>query len=151
MIRGFQEMRGWKEGRTTYMANGNPGCEVWFRRLVDISRLGKTCELNEEEHHLGIFKQEDDFHQLARRFGRYKRMRIASLSDIRETRAREKQADIYIGWKEAHDKVMKQREEIGYNSEEEEREYREREGKGKGGLHGSYQDYAEGQAKAKGG
>ena len=82
------------------MAHGDPGREVWFRRLVDISRLRKMWELNEEEHHLRIFKEEDDFHQLTRRFGRYKKMRIAALADIRETRAKEKQADIYIGWKE---------------------------------------------------
>lgn len=131
MIRGYQEGRGWRDGQTSYAIHGNPGCEDLFRKLVDISIIGKIWELNSDDHHLRIVKQDEDFHQLTRRFGRYKKMRTEALKLIRDEREKENKTVEYVGWKTAHAKVIKMRESAGYDSEIEERHLRERKGKGK--------------------
>ena len=83
MISGYQENRGRYDGRASYTIHGNPGCEDWFRRLVDISRVGKMWGLNADDHHLMIVKQEEDCHQLMRRFGRYKNANVSTENDTR--------------------------------------------------------------------
>ena len=132
MISGYQEGRGWRDGQTSYVIHGNPGCEDLFRKLVDISRIGKMWELNSEDHHLRIVKQDEDFHQLTRRFGRYKKMRMDALNLIRGERTKENKPGDYVGWEIVRERVIKMREEAGYDSEAEENNYRERKGKGKG-------------------
>ena len=113
--------------------------------MVEISRFGKIWALNEEDHHLRIVKQDEDFHQLARRFGRYKRARTDALKTIRDERARENKPDEFVDWETAHARVVKTREENGYDSGAEESNFRERKGKGKG------TDYQGKQTTAKGG
>ena len=66
-------------------------------------------------------KNEDEYFQLARRFGRYKRMRGASLKNIREERSQNKQQEDYVPWGEIHDRVNKMKDETGYKSEDEEK------------------------------
>ena len=80
------------------------------RRLVDISRAGKMWELNEEGYHLGIMKQADSI-QLTRRFGGYKKMRIAALGEIRENEHRgNKQTCSQDGRKYAKGNAKKRRD-----------------------------------------
>ena len=131
MISGYQETKGWYDGRTTYIIHGNPGCEDWFRRLADISRIGKMWGLNEEEHHFGIMKREEDFHQLTRRFGRYKKMRIDALMAIRDERVKEQKPEEYAGWEEVHARVLQMIEASCYDPEVEGNNSSERKGKRK--------------------
>lgn len=138
-------MRGRYDGRTSYIIRGNPGCEDWCRRMVDISRIGKMWGLSEEQHHMGIMKHEEDFRQLTRRFGRYKKMRIVALKVIRGARVKERNPDEYVGWEEARAGVLQMRETAGYDSKVEESNFRERKGKGKS------PDYYGKQPSAKGG
>ena len=79
-ISGYHDMRGRYEGGISYIAHGNQGCEIWFRRFVDISRTGEMWALNEEGRHIGIMTQEEGFRQLTRTFGRYKKIRIEALN-----------------------------------------------------------------------
>ena len=116
-ISGFQDTKCWIEGRSSYIARGNPVCEVRFRRIVDISRMGGTWGRNEEIYHPGIMKiAEEDFHLLSRRLGRCRKMRITALNEIRTQRAEDKQPDTYVEWVEVHSRVMKMRGETGYDS-----------------------------------
>ena len=48
MISGFQENRSWYDDKMVFAIRGNPGCEIWFRRLADLSKTGRIWELNEE-------------------------------------------------------------------------------------------------------
>ena len=89
-------------------------------------------------------KHEEDFHQLTRRFGRYKKVRIEALKTIRGERMRGNKPDEYAGWEDVREKVLQMRAASGYDSEEEEKKYRERKGKGKGADHYGEQTTARG-------
>ena len=73
MISGFQESRSWYEDKMVFTIHGNPGSEIWFRRLVELSETGRIWELNEEGKHLRVTRNEEDYHLLARRFSRHKK------------------------------------------------------------------------------
>ena len=106
--------------------------------------MAKTWELQDEEQHLRIVKQDDDFHQLTRRFGRYKRARAEALKEIRDERTRENKPDTYVDWKMVHARVEMTRNANGYDSEQEEQTFREKKGKGKGAGNQSKQTAVKG-------
>ena len=142
MISGYNEIRTWSEDTQIFTIHGNPGCEIWFRRIIDISKTGKIWELNESGKYLKATKSEEDYQQISRRFGRYKRARAEALAQIKREKGAQEQEVGYIGWKEVHSRVEINRQESGYSSEQEEGQYQERKGasgkKGsKGGKKGS--------------
>ena len=145
LISGYQEGRAWNDWHTSYVIRGNHGCEDLFRKMVEISRIAKIWELHDGEQHLRIVKQDGDFHQLTRRFGRYKRARMEALKAIRDERTKENKPDTYVDWETVHARVEMTRNASGYDSEQEEQIFREKKGKGKGS------DYQIKQTAAKGG
>ena len=116
------------DDKEVYTIHGNNGCELWFKLFEEISKMGRIWRLNEQRAHLKITRNEDEYFQLARRFGRYKRMRIDALQALREKRTNEGMQDKFIEWQEAHAQVNKWNTESGYTSEEEERKYRGKKG-----------------------
>ena len=70
--------------------------------------------------HLEIARNEEEYRQLSRRFGRYKRMRGEALTTLKEEKAREGQAGKFITRGESHEQVPNWRRGAGYTSEEEE-------------------------------
>ena len=48
MISGYREVRTWHDDKMIFIIHGNPGCDIWFRRFVDLSKTGRIWELNEE-------------------------------------------------------------------------------------------------------
>ena len=87
---------------------------------------GKIWNLNEEGKYLKETKSEDDYQQIARRFGRYKRARIEAPGQIKKENETKGLSDTYIGWQEVRNKVLKNRERSGYNSEQGEKQYQEK-------------------------
>ena len=83
MLSGYNEAKNWFGDKMTFVIHWNTGCEIWFRRFTDLSRTGKIWELNEEGELLKVTRSEEDYHQLARRFGRYKKERAYALGGIR--------------------------------------------------------------------
>ena len=79
MISGYQVVKTWAEDKLLFIIHGNPGCEIWFRRFIDLSKTGRIWELNEEGAELRVTRSEEDYHLLARRFGRYRRARAEAL------------------------------------------------------------------------
>ena len=128
-LSGFRETENWFGDKMTFATHGNPGCEIWFRRFIDLSKTGRAWELNEEGRQLGVTRNED-YQQLARRFGRYKRARTAALGGMRYEQMTENIPDRFIGWQKAHKRVLGKREKEGYSSEAEEKQYTERKGDG---------------------
>lgn len=55
-------------------------------RFEGLTRTGAICEMTEKGEFLNVTKNEDEYHQLARRYGRYKRLRTDALAGIREIR-----------------------------------------------------------------
>ena len=98
----YQDLRIRNGERAIYILRGNQGFGIWFGRFIELSKTGWIWELNEEHRHLKVIKNEDEYHQLARRFGRYKRARALAINELRST---QKQGDGFIGWQEVHDKV----------------------------------------------
>lgn len=131
----------------TFAIHGNPGCGIWFRRFIDLSKTGRMWELNEEGRHLKVTRNDEDYHQLARRLGRYKKARTAALGVIRYEEMMENIPGLFIGRKEVHKRVLEIRGKEGYNSETEEKQYRER--KGSGGKKGNGEKGSRGNAHAR--
>ena len=123
MISGYQEIETKAEDKLIFTVHGNRGCEIWFKRLVELSRMGHIWELNEEGRELRITRSEVEYSRLTRRYGRYKRARTAAIVEIRGEITQNGEEERYIGWKEAHTRVQKRREETGYNSEVEENKH----------------------------
>ena len=113
MISGYHETKNWFGDKTTFAIHGNPGCEIWFRRFIDLSRAGEIWELNEEGRHLKVTRNEEDYRQLARRFGRYKKERADAIGEIRFGQSTGAIPDRVIGWKEAHKRVPGKRKQTG--------------------------------------
>ena len=65
-------MGNWIGGKSTYAIHDNPGSEIWPRRFAELSKTGRTWELNEENHRLKSTRCEEEYRQLSRIFGRYK-------------------------------------------------------------------------------
>ena len=66
MISGYQEVKIWAGNKLLFVLHGNQGCEIWFRRFVDLSKSGRIWGLNEEGKELRVTRSDDDYHQLAR-------------------------------------------------------------------------------------
>ena len=144
MLSGYQETKIWFDDKMTFAIHGNPGCEIWFRRFIDLSRTGMVWELKGEGRHLKVARNGEEYHQLARRFGRYKRARADALGGIRYEQMMEKIPDTFIGWKQVRNRVIGKREKEGYISEDEEKRYTER--KGAGGKKGQGKKGSKGKA-----
>ena len=76
---------------------------------------------------LGIARNEEDYRQLSRRCGRYRRMRGVSLETLKEEKARVGRQWKFITWGEVREQVLEKRLGAGYTSEEQ-RKYREEKG-----------------------
>ena len=109
-LSGYQETKSWFGDKMTFAIHGNPGCDIWFRQFVDLSKTGRVWELNEEGRHLKGARIEEDYRQLARRFGRYKRARADALGEIRYEQTTENAPDKFIGWKQVQKRVIEKRE-----------------------------------------
>ena len=135
MISGYQEIKIWAEDKLLFIIHGNQGCEIWFRRFLELSKTGRIWELNEEGKELRITKSEEDYNLLTRRYGRYKKARAAALTEIRHELRQVGEQDRFVGWRDIHNRVCERREETGYSSEAEENKHAEgNSGKGwKGG------------------
>ena len=48
LINGYQEVRTWQDGKLIFTICGNPGCGIWFRRFVELSKSARVWELNAE-------------------------------------------------------------------------------------------------------
>ena len=92
-----------------FAIHGNPGCEIWFRSFVELSKTGGIWELNEEGKQLKITHNEEDYHLLARRFSRYKRARTTALSEIRIGRNGRQEPDRFIEWRVVRKRVCEER------------------------------------------
>ena len=73
-------------------------------------------------------KHAEDMRKITRSLGRYTKMRIKALNELRYQRARGKKPDPYVIWGEVRGKVMQMREQMGYDSDTEERDYRDSKG-----------------------
>ena len=127
---GYTIGRSWESDKEVYAIHGNNGCEMWFKRFEEISKTGKIRGLNTPGKYLKITRSEEEYHQLSRRFGRYKRLRTDTLTKMRDgQRERESaQQGKFIEWREVHAKIQQWKGGTGYTSEEEGRKYRERKG-----------------------
>ena len=128
----------------TFATHGNPGCEIWFRRFADLSKTGRVWELNEEGRHLKVARNEEEYRQLARRFGRYKRAREDAIGEIGYEKTTGGAPDKFIGRKHVRKRVIEKREKEGYCSEGEDNRYTER--KGSGGKKGQGKKGPKGKA-----
>ena len=126
MISGYRETETRAEDKLIFTIHGNRGCEIWFKRLVELSRMGHIWELNEEGRELRIMRGETEYNRLTRRYGRYKRARATAIAEIRSELTQNGEEERYIGWKEAHIRVQMKRAETGYSSEMEENKHNER-------------------------
>ena len=79
MLSGYQEIRTCHGDKMIFIIHGGPGCAIWFRGFAYLSKTGRIWEMNEEGRQLKITRNEEDYHTLARRFGRYKRARTEAL------------------------------------------------------------------------
>ena len=144
MLIGLRETKNWFGDKMTFAAHGNPGCEIWFIRFIDLSGTGGMWELNEEGRHLEVTRNEEDYHQLARRFGRYKSARTDALGEIRYEQMMEDIPDKFIGCQKVRKRVLRKREKEEYSSETEEKQCAER--KGAGGKKGDDEKGPNGKA-----
>ena len=84
--------------------------------------------MNGRRAFLRITRNEEEYNQLARRFGRYKKLRLEALQALKGKRAEDGKQGEFIGWQEIHAQVNKWKDDTGYTSEEEEKKYREKKG-----------------------
>ena len=70
LLIGFRSTRIWCDDKATYAIRGNAGCETWLRMFGELSKTGTIWEINDENRHLRVARREEEYRQLARRFGR---------------------------------------------------------------------------------
>ena len=128
-ISGYTIGKRWDDAKAVYIIHGTSGCAIWFKRFGEISTTGRTWGLNEQGMPLEITRNEEEYRQLARRFGRYKRVRGEALETLKAEKAREGEPGQFITWGEVRERAPKWRSGNGYTSEEEEkRKHREKKG-----------------------
>ena len=59
MVIGYRETIRWFGDKMTFVIHGNTGCEIRFRRFIDLSQTGRE-----------VARKEEDYRQLERMFGR---------------------------------------------------------------------------------
>ena len=128
----YRDIRNWLGEKATYAARGNPGCEIWPHRFAELSKTGMAWGINEENGHRKVTRNEEEYRQLARRFGRYKRARTAEIADVGNIQAQSNLPDTFVGWQEVHINVLEARENAGYSAGTDGRQYPERKGSGAG-------------------
>ena len=73
----------WFDGESTYVIRGNRGCEIWRRLFAELCKTGRIWDLSEDNSRLNAKRNALEYRRLARRFGRYRRGRTATLTELR--------------------------------------------------------------------